>query len=118
MTTQFHATSALSGLVIVTTLLGPGIAAASDVDDLAAQGLFCTATALAESHACDNSVLDDYWIAVGICTNESDAKDRAQCFADARAARAEAKVLCTDQHSARRQACADLGEGRYDPEFE
>jgi hypothetical protein len=118
MVTQLRGASALLGLVTITTLFCPRIAGASDVDDLAAQGLFCTATALAESHACDNSVLDDYWIAVGICINESDAKDRAQCFSDARAARAEAKVLCTDQHAARRQACADLGEGRYDPEFE
>ena len=117
MATQLLRTQTLLCL-LATLLVRPGIAAASDVDDLAAQGLFCSATALAQSHACQSSVLDDYWTAVGICTNESDAKDRAQCFADARAARAEAKTLCTDQHEGRLAACAALGEHRYDPEFE
>jgi len=96
----------------------PATARASDVDDLVAQGLFCSATAQAEFRACGNSVLDDYWIAVGICVNESDAKDRAACFQDAKTSKSDATQLCTDQLAGRRSACAELGEHRYDPEFE
>lgn len=88
------------------------------VDDFLAQGRFCSATAQAESRACGNETLDDYWIAVGICINESDARDRAACFADAKAARDEANTLCAEQRKARMQLCGSIGEARYDPEFE
>ena len=96
----------------------PGLGAASDVSDLAAQGLYCSATAQAADHACGHGVLDDYWIAVGICTNEPDPVDRKECFADANDARAEGNQLCDDQLDARREACDELGEARYDPRFE
>jgi hypothetical protein len=94
------------------------LAAASDVSDLAAQGLYCSATAQAADHACGHGVLDDYWIAVGICTNEPDPVDRKECFAEANDARAEGDQLCDDQLDARHEACAELGQARYDPKFE
>ena len=64
----------------------PRIAGAADVDSLITQGMFCSATAQAVFRACGNQTLDDYWIAVGICINESDARI-GDCFADAKSAR-------------------------------
>lgn len=100
--------------------LPSALAAASDttMDDFLAQGRFCSATAQAESRACGNETLDDYWIAVGICINESDGRDRAECYADARATRNEAETLCGEQRKARIELCSSIGEARYDPEFE
>ena len=119
MATQFPTPSALlCALSIGASLLLPGIATANDVDDLVAQGMFCSATAQAEFHACGNGVLDDYWIALAICINESDNKDRAECVQEARASRTEANQLCRDQLEGRGDACSELGEHRYDPEFE
>jgi hypothetical protein len=81
-------------------------------------GQFCTATATAIAKACDSQTQDDYWIAVANCINEGDASDRAECLADAAASKTEATRLCRDQLTGRLDACALLGEERYDPEFE
>lgn len=112
-------------LAAVTALLLPALAAGArvaageaSVDELLAQGRFCSATAQAESRACGNQTLDDYWIAVGICINESDARDRAECLAEARASRDEANQLCAEQQAARVDLCGSVGEDRYDPAFE
>ena len=108
-----------SGLLAVVLLASvPRIASAADVDSLIAQGKFCSATAQAAFQACGHQTLDDYWIAFGICINESDSKDRAECFADAKSTRSEDNQLCKDQRDARLEACGPLGEGRYDPDFE
>ena len=116
-TSRFAAFSA--GLFTVVLLASvPVIASAGDVDSLIAQGKFCSATAQAAFQACGHQTLDDYWIAFGICINESDSKDRAECFADAKSTRSEDDQLCKDQREARLEACDPLGEGRYDPDFE
>jgi hypothetical protein len=99
-------------------LLGIGAARASVIDDLIAQGKYCSATAQAIYQACGHEKQDDYLIAVAICINESDAQDRAECFQDARATRTEETALCREQFAGRRDACSELGEDRYDPEFE
>jgi len=88
------------------------------VDSLLAQGRYCSATSQAELRACGNQTQDDYWIAVGICINESDARDRKDCFDDAKATRDEATALCSEQFAARTELCGQVGEARYDPEFE
>ncbi|HKE96350.1 MAG TPA: hypothetical protein VKB34_18730 [Povalibacter sp.] len=106
-------------LSALATLPSPAIAATeSTVDDLVSQGRYCTATAQAASRACANQTLDDYWIAVGICINESDTRDRKECFADAQASRDGATALCSEQRAARVDLCRHIGEDRYDPEFE
>jgi hypothetical protein len=122
--------STLVDLVRLTSLLLPALAMTSplaqaaasnidtDVKEFLAQGKFCSATAQAEFHACGNQTRDDYWIAVGICINESDARDRKECFADVKASREEANALCSDQREARFGLCSAVGEARYDPEFE
>ena len=63
-------------------------------------------------------MLDDFWIATGICINESDSADRLECFQEARASRTESNQECSDQLEGRLEACSELGEQRYDPEFE
>jgi hypothetical protein len=93
-------------------------AAAAGVDELLAQGRFCSATAQAELQACGHQTLDDYWIAVGVCINESDSRERVACLADAKSSRDEANQLCADQHTARTRFCRSVGEDRYDPPFE
>src|SRR6201991_585742 len=96
------------------------LAAATEptVNELLAQGRFCSATAQAVFRACSKQTLDDYWIGVGICINESDGRDRAECFADLKDSRDEANDECAAQRKARNSLCKQVGEGRYDPQFE
>jgi len=96
----------------------PAAASESTVNDLVNQGKFCTATAEAVSRACSNATLDDYWVGVGICINESDGGDRTECFADLKDSHDEATAECAAQHQARVDLCKTLGEDRYDPELE
>jgi hypothetical protein len=88
------------------------------VNELVAQGKFCSATAEAVSRACSNQTLDDYWIGIGLCINESEGRDRAECFTDLKDSHQEATDECEAQHAARVALCKKIGEGRYDPEFE
>ena len=93
-------------------------ASASTIHEFLAQGKFCSATALAVSRACTNQTADDYWIGIGICINESDSRDRAECNADVKDSFDEATKECAAQLKARDALCKQVGEGRYDPEFE
>jgi hypothetical protein len=88
------ATSARRAATIAATLASAplalsAVAIADEVDELNLQALFCSATAHALFRACGNHVEDDYWVAFGICINEADDTDRAECFADAKRARGE-----------------------------
>jgi hypothetical protein len=86
--------------------------------DAAAAGKYCSDTADALHRACGYDLRDNYWVEVAICTNETDSADRKACLADAESARSEANDLCDEQLQGRLGACAELGEGRYDPPFE
>ncbi|HJY39202.1 MAG TPA: hypothetical protein VJ299_17125 [Steroidobacteraceae bacterium] len=96
----------------------PAAATEPTVNELIAQGKFCTATAAAVARACSNESLDDYWLGLGICINESDGRDRNECFTDLKDSLDEAKDECAAQRQARLDLCKKLGEDRYDPEFE
>ena len=104
--------------VAAATMNASGALAAPTVSELYAQGKFCSATAEAVFRACSNESLDDYWIGYGICINESDVPDRSECFADLGESRREASDECAAQRVARTTLCKQVGEGRYDPEFE
>jgi hypothetical protein len=93
-------------------------AAQPSVNELVAQGKFCSATAQAVFRACGNQTLDDYWIGIGICINESEGSDRAECFTDLKDSHDEATDECAAQLDARAALCKKVGEDRYDPEFE
>lgn len=116
------AATRLAGMVAATLASTPltvgAAASAADVDELNAQAMYCSATAQAVFRACGNQVDGDYWVSFGICINEPDDADRAECFADAKSARGEGSQLCREQLTGRRDTCSLLGEGRYDPEFE
>src|SRR5262245_36613966 len=71
-----------------------GAAHAATVDDLVAQGQYCSATAQALYQACGHQTQDDYLVNVAICINEPEAADRAECFEDARDTRSEDSQLC------------------------
>jgi hypothetical protein len=79
----------------------PAAAAEPTINDLVAQGKFCTATAAAVARACNNETLDDYYIGVGICINESDGRDRTECFTDVKDSLDEATAECAAQRKAR-----------------
>src|SRR6476469_6763864 len=107
----------MTGLVAA-AVSAAGAAGAATIDDLVSQGLYCSATAQAVFQACNHQTQNDYLIGVAICINESDDRDRVRCFADARDTSTEDAALCRAQLKGRRDACGELGQGRYDPEFE
>lgn len=78
----------------------------------------CSATARAGLKACQHDVMDDWWTAIGICTNESDFADIWDCFVDAWADRGESRDECDEVFGARTDLCEDLGEEPYDPDFD
>jgi hypothetical protein len=78
----------------------------------------CSSTAWAQFDACRNEVRDDAFTAKAICLNVSDEEEREECFGDAKEERRDADRLCRDQRNARRSLCGELGEGRYDPDFD
>jgi hypothetical protein len=83
-----------------------------------AQEAFCTGTANAVYRACTNGVLDDFWLTSAKCSNYSETLERTTCVAEARTARTEGSQKCLAQKDFRIQACARLGEARYDPGFD
>ena len=107
--------STWSSLAIVLAI--PAAASEPTVNELLGQGKFCSATAQAVFRACGNQALDDYYIGLGVCINESDSGERSECLQDLQASRADAKEECAAQHAARTDLCEALGEARYDPEF-
>jgi hypothetical protein len=96
-------------------LPAPALAGGGERGD---KGNFCSATAGAAFHACENQVRADHFVADGICLNLSDKAEREACRSDADNARQEALQLCRKQLNARRDVCDSLGEDRYDPDFE
>jgi hypothetical protein len=78
----------------------------------------CSATAEAQFDACRNEVRDDAFTAKAVCLNTSDAEEREECFAEAKEERREAAGLCRAQRQARRGLCEELGQDRYDPDFD
>jgi hypothetical protein len=76
---------------------------------------FCSKTARAAFRACQAEALDDFWIAVGSCNNESEASERESCLDTARGEKGEAIDECPEQRDARLEVCDALGQAPYDP---
>ena len=119
----FDVSRSCTGLASILLMVGvfcliPCSAVADDHEDNdhSRQGQFCSATAQAVFRGCGHTVQNDYWIAFAVCLNISDATQRTQCFANAKAARHDGNQLCDAQLAGRRDACTALGEGRYDPD--
>ena len=93
-------------------------AAQPSVHDVLAQGKFCSATAQSVFRACGSASRSDWWIGIGLCINESERAERAKCYDDLTDSLKEANDDCAAQLDARLALCKQVGEGRYDPEFE
>ena len=68
--------------------------------------------------ACRFAASDDYFTAAGVCENLPETQDRLECAREARETRREDLQTCAEQHDARLELCALLGENRYAPEFD
>ena len=81
-------------------------------------GRFCSATTTAQFKACTNEVKDDFFVAKAKCINVSNGDERAKCFDTARGERVQSNQLCRAQRAQRLEICGELGEARYDPDFD
>jgi hypothetical protein len=107
------------GSVLLAVVLASGAATPiASAGNHNGNGLYCTATAEAAQTACESEVEDDYWIAIGNCTNVSNSGARKKCLKLAESERDEGAELCVEQFDARSELCGDLGEARYDPAFD
>ena len=78
----------------------------------------CAQTTAAALTACKQATLEDYNLALGNCYNVSDAKDKKECFKEAKNDFKDANRECTDQREARQEVCRELGKGPYDPDLD
>ena len=85
---------------------------------VAATGGACSTTAATLYSGCLHQVEADGALAQAVCINIADASERGACLRDADAAEDDGEDLCRDQLAGRRDACALLGEGRYDPDLD
>ena len=99
-------------------ILGPGLLNLDSSQALAKSKGGCKQVAKSAKRACNAEVLDDYWIANGICKNIPDSDERSECIKEAKAERNDAKEECVDQFDARKDLCEALGEDYYNPVIE
>ncbi len=98
--------------------LGAGSAAAGDGGKHEGKARFCSTTAELLFQACRASSTDDLLVANAKCTNVSLKRERDDCFAAADETQQEDAKTCREQRNWRLDACALVGEGRYDPKFD
>lgn len=103
--------------VAMTVVIGIGLAPAQAGPRRDGAG-FCTQTANYQFKACGFEVQDNYWTEVAKCTNESNDADRAACMSDAATVRAQESQTCRDALEGRKEFCREIGEARYDPDFD
>lgn len=99
-------------------LLGTAILAGLLVAPPALAMNWCSRTARKALNACHSELEDDLWIAIGNCIYVADVDERRECKDEARSEAEEAAEECEDQYDARLELCGDLGEDRYDPDFD
>ncbi len=105
-------------ITLMLLLVGAPAWANDDSDSDSDGGGFCSTTAIDQFFGCKAAARSDFLIAKAICINLSDEDERDECEDDARQSRREEKELCHDQLAARFEVCEDLGEDRYDPDFD
>ena len=104
-----------AGLAVIA--LGNKLTSAQS-DDYPGNRRYCTGTATAMFESCRSEGEPDHWKAVAICSNVDDDEEREECFDEIAEERREAGRLCHAQLSARHSVCNELGEDRYDPDFD
>jgi hypothetical protein len=97
--------------------LGPGILAFAATPVWAAER-FCSTTASTLFEACRFELRDDFLVAKAKCLNLADMEERKECTTSAKEDRAESRENCQATLDWRHDACAVLGESRYDPDFD
>ena len=90
--------------------LGLGLALALAPASADAKARVCTQTASAQLDACKSEVKDDFFSARARCLNESDDAAREACFDEAKVEKQDGTEECSEQRSARRELCGELGE--------
>jgi hypothetical protein len=78
----------------------------------------CERSADALREASRHEARDDFWIGLVDCLNLADPVEARECFLENRRALSESLDLVVDQHAARLELCAALGEERYDPDID
>ena len=78
----------------------------------------CAETALAAFKSCQFEVNQEYWLAVGKCSNLSDPEAVGECLEAAREEKKESRRTCGEQLEARMQVCSDIGPGPYAPDLQ
>lgn len=107
------------GLAVAVALgawLASGPAGAKDRDY--AKGRYCSASAASLLRACRHEVADDFHATRARCINVEDETERGACLDEAAAQRAGSSEACREQYQARRSLCGELGEARYEPDFD
>ena len=123
-TVEIFRTRGPSGFAIAVAIAcllaaAPGFARKAERSDEKRGGRhYCSDTANAQFVACGGEVLDDFFTATAICINLSDPAERAECSAEARDDSKDGNQLCREQRDARRELCDEIGEDRYDPDFD
>ena len=78
----------------------------------------CTTTADVLQQACHYDGKEERRVAVANCLNLVDAAERDECRNDIEADRIERAEECREVHEARLDVCAQVGENRYDPDYD
>lgn len=77
----------------------------------------CKANAKAGLKSCKAEIQEEFFEAIGICANEPDPAERADCVEEA-GDTTEAGLECVAVFEARNELCDEIGPGAYDPDFE
>jgi hypothetical protein len=113
-----HALSVAAALACLAATPATGQTDGSTAEPEAATlttGGACGQSAQAALRACRLQAQSDRSLAIGTCTNLSDAGDRSPCLHRADTAFDEALSLCHAQLKGRQELCEALGSGPYDP---
>jgi hypothetical protein len=107
---RFACPPAIAALLLLSSLYIPPA--------FGANGMYCSTTAALIDRACRFEATDDFYKEAAICNNYSESEERIECQQAAAASRSETLESCSAQLTARRELCTEVGEGRYDPEFD
>jgi hypothetical protein len=77
----------------------------------------CSKTAQAALTACHFETNEEYWMALGKCSNLTEPEAVSACVEVAGEEKMEARQLCHDQYEARLAICDDLGQSPYMPDL-
>ena len=113
--------SVRSGLLATLALLAMGLTtmpAPAGAASCEENGSCCSRTARRIFHSCRVDTREEQHLGIANCINVGDDAERQACRSDVDADREEALEECDDQLDARLELCGQVGEDRYDPDFD